>query len=103
MNHVLMDKHHHDNGLGRRHFRISVAGRLDARFIDGVDGIELGHSPDGSTLDGRMLDQSHLRGILDRLWQLGIEVLAFETYLALPNEPETIDHSKSPEPKEPLT
>lgn len=84
-----MQKHGQDNQLSRRRFRIWVTGRLDERFVDGIDEIELGHSTDGSTLDGALIDQSHLRGILDRLWQLGIEVLRFETYLSDPDDPDT--------------
>lgn len=77
-----MEKHGPDHQLSRRRFRIYVAGRLEFRFVEGIDGIELGRSEDGSTLDGPFVDQSHLRGILDRLWQLVIEVLEFETYLS---------------------
>ena len=69
---------------GRRRFRIWVAGRLDPRFADGVAGIELG--TDRSTLEGPFIDQSQLRGILDRLWQLGIEVRKFETYVPDPTD-----------------
>ena len=76
-----MDADSPDRSLSRRRFRIWVAGRLDTRFVEGVAGIELGDSPLGSTLEGPFLDQSQLRGILDRLWQLGIEILRFETYL----------------------
>ena len=76
-----METHAQDTQPIRRRFRISVAGRLDERFVDGVERIELGHSADGSTLEGPFIDQSQLRGILDRLWQLGIEVLKLETYL----------------------
>ncbi|MEA2000307.1 MAG: condensation domain-containing protein, partial [Actinomycetota bacterium] len=87
-----MEEHGQDSRPSRRRFRISVAGRLDKRFIDGADEIELGHSTDGSTLDGPLIDQSHVRGILDRLWQLGIEVLRFETYLSDPDDPHTTEH-----------
>lgn len=73
-----METNTHDTNP--RRFRIGVAGKLDERFIDAFDNVELGHSPEGSTLDGVLIDQSQLRGILDRLWQLGIEVLRFETY-----------------------
>ena len=79
-----MDKQGPDHQLSCRRFRILVAGRLEFRFAEGIDGIDLGHSEDGSTLDGSFVDQSHLRGILDRLWQLGIEVLKFEIYLSDP-------------------
>ena len=67
-----------------RRFRILVAGRLDDRFLDGIESLELGQAVDGSTLEGPLVDQSQLRGVLDRLWQLGIEVLKFETYRADP-------------------
>ena len=83
-----METHAQDPQLSRRRFRIGVAGRLDERFLDGAEEIEMGHSKDGSTLDGMVIDQSQLRGILDRLWRLGIEVLKFETYLADPDEPD---------------
>ena len=77
-----------DSSASRRRFRIRVAGRLDARFADGVAGIEIGESPEGSTLEGPLIDQSQLRGVVERLWQLGIEVLTFETYEP---EPEATD------------
>lgn len=67
-------------------YRICVAGRLDERFVDGFDGMELKRSASGSTLDGPFVDQSQLRGVLERLWQLGIDVLRFETYLPDPEE-----------------
>ncbi len=86
-----METNGQENHPRRRRFRIFVAGRLDPLFIDGIDGIELGHSTDGSTLDGALIDQSHLRGTLERLWQLGIEVLKFETYLSEPTDPRTAD------------
>ena len=78
--HGHMETEAQDNSSEGKRFRISVAGRLDERFIDGIAGIELGKSPDGSTLEGPFVDQSQVRGILDQLWQLGIEVLRFETY-----------------------
>ena len=81
-----MDNDAQSTPVSRRRFRIFVAGRLDERFTSGVDGIELGESPDGSTLEGPLVDQSHVRGIMDRLWQLGIEVVKFETYQPDPEE-----------------
>ena len=80
-----MEMHSPDTSVSLRRFRIVVAGRLNERFVDGVPGVELGQSPDGSTLEGPFIDQSQLRGVLDRLWQLGIEVLRFETYAPDPD------------------
>lgn len=85
--HGHMETHSQDIQPSRRRFRIWVAGRLDGRFVDGIEHMELGHSTDGSTLDGEFIDQSHLRGIPDRLWQLGIEVLRFDTYPSDPDDP----------------
>lgn len=82
-----METHAQDISPSRRRFRIWVAGRLDERFIDGAEQIALGQSTDGSTLEGALIDQSQLHGILDRLWRLGIEVIKFETYRAEPDEP----------------
>lgn len=86
---VDMETDAQDTSPGRRRFRICVAGRLDARFTDGAAGIELGQATDGSTLEGPFIDQSQMRGILDQLWQLGVEVLRFETYVPAPTANET--------------
>ena len=81
VDHGLMDTDAGQAPAASRRYRIWVVGRLDERFVDGLDGIELGGSEHGSTLEGPFVDQSQLRGVLDRLWQLGIEVFKFETYL----------------------
>ena len=71
-----------------------MAGRLDDRFVEGLLDAGLSDGPDGSLIEGPFIDQSYLRGILDRLWQLGIEVRKFETYLADPTEPRIKEPSK---------
>ena len=38
-----MKEHASDSHLSRRRYRISVAGRLDTRFAEGIDGVELGN------------------------------------------------------------
>ncbi len=76
----------HQRESRERRFRIWVAGRLDDRFVEGLLDAELSDRPDGSLIEGPFIDQSYLRGILDRLWQLGIEVRKFETYLTDPTE-----------------
>jgi hypothetical protein len=64
----------------RRRFSIRVAGRLSADLAEDLGGAA-GHHPAGcTTLTGEFVDQSQIHGILDRLRQLGIEVLRFETY-----------------------
>ena len=64
----------------RRRFSIRVAGRLSADLAEDLGGAARRHSAGGTTLTGEFVDQSQIHGILDRLRQLGIEVLRFETY-----------------------
>ena len=60
---------------GRR-YRIVVAGRLTPRFAAAFDGlvVEEGGPPGCTGLVGRFPDQAALHGMLDRLWELGIEL-----------------------------
>lgn len=64
----------------RRRFSIRVAGRLSADLAEDFGGAASHHPAGGTTLTGEFVDQSQIYGILDRLRQLGIEVLRFETY-----------------------
>lgn len=84
-----MESHAQGSSRSRRRFRIRVAGRLGEQFVEGAAEIELRRSTCGSTLEGPFVDQSQLRGILDQLWQLGIEIVGFETYVLDPDEENT--------------
>jgi hypothetical protein len=64
----------------RRRFSIRVAGRLSADLAEDLGGAARHDRTGGTTLTGEFVDQSQIYGILDRLRQLGIEVLRFETY-----------------------
>ena len=64
----------------RKRFSIRVAGRLSADLAEDLGGAARRHSAGGTTLTGEFVDQSQIYGILDRLRQLGIEVLRFETF-----------------------
>ncbi|MBT8240859.1 MAG: hypothetical protein KJN63_06490 [Acidimicrobiia bacterium] len=64
----------------RRLFSIRVAGRLGADLAEDLGGAARHHPTGDTTLTGEFVDQSQIYGILDRLRQLGIEVVRFETY-----------------------
>ena len=64
----------------RKRFSIRVAGRLSADLTEDLGGAARHHPAGSTTLTGEFVDQSQIYGILDRLRQLGIEVLRFETY-----------------------
>lgn len=64
-------------------YRITVSGVVDASWSDWLDGLEIRHgqSPEGAPLtilEGQLTDQSALRGLLNRLWDLNLSVLAVQ-------------------------
>ena len=79
VDHDTMSKHVQDQP-NRRRLSIRVAGRLSEGLAEDIGAVAR-HDADGvTTLTGELVDQSQIYGILDRLRQLGIEVLQFETY-----------------------
>lgn len=56
-------------------YRICVRGRLTERLASAVEGMQMTSSGDKTTFVGVVQDQSQLYGILDRLRDLGLELL----------------------------
>jgi hypothetical protein len=59
-------------------YRIVLRGRLSERFASAFDGMALECAPDQTVLVGEIRDQAHLYGLLDRLRDFGIELVAVE-------------------------
>ena len=59
-------------------YRIVMRGRLSERFESAFDGMALESGPNQTVLVGDVRDQAHLYGLLDRLREFGIELLAVE-------------------------
>jgi hypothetical protein len=59
-------------------YRIVLRGRLSERFESAFDGMTLEHGPGRTVLVGDVRDQAQLYGLLDRLQEFGIELLAVE-------------------------
>jgi hypothetical protein len=59
-------------------YRIVLRGRLSERFESAFDGMTLEHGPNRTVLVGDVRDQAQLYGLLDRLQEFGIELLAVE-------------------------
>ncbi len=58
-------------------YEIRLEGRLDARWAGFLDGVTLTHADDGSTvLTGAALDQAALHGLLRKVRDLGLPLLA---------------------------
>jgi hypothetical protein len=59
-------------------YRIVLRGRLSQRFESAFEGMTLEHGPNQTVLVGTVRDQAQLYGLLDRVRDFGIELLAVE-------------------------
>jgi hypothetical protein len=57
-------------------YRIVVRGRLTPAFGAAFEGVTLERLPGATALEGDFTDQSELYGILERLRNLGIELMS---------------------------
>jgi hypothetical protein len=60
-------------------YRISVSGRLTERLGSAFEGMALVPENGQTALVGDIRDQSHLYGVLDRIRNLGLELISVET------------------------
>jgi hypothetical protein len=59
-------------------YRIVLRGRLSERFESAFEGMSLESGPNQTVLVGEVRDQAQLYGLLDRLRDFGIELIAVE-------------------------
>jgi hypothetical protein len=59
-------------------YRICVAGQLDERWLRWFDGLAVVQQPNGQTIIGGALDQAALHGILNRIRDLGLELISVQ-------------------------
>ena len=59
-----------------RHYEIVVRGRLSRRYEGAFDGVTLVPRTGQTTLRANLVDQSQLYGLLNRLRDLGIELIS---------------------------
>jgi len=60
-------------------YRIILRGRLNQRFESAFEGMALESGPNQTVLVGDVRDPAHLYGLLDRLRDFGIELIALES------------------------
>jgi hypothetical protein len=59
-------------------YRIVLRGRLSEHFASAFEGMALEPGPGQTVLVGEVRDQAHLYGLLDRLRDFGIDLVAVE-------------------------
>jgi hypothetical protein len=74
-----------------RRYRIVLRGRLSERFESAFEGMALESGGNQTVLTGVVRDQAHMFGLLDRLRDFGIELVAVE-----PDGPAQDDASRRP-------
>jgi hypothetical protein len=62
----------------RTWYRIRIRGRLSERFADAFRGMTLEPSCNQTDLVGIIEDQAHLFGVLDRIRDLGLDLVSVE-------------------------
>ena len=65
------------NEGGGHNYEIRVKGHLNARWADWFDGLTLTQESDGTTvLSGSVVDQAELHGLLGKVRDLGLPLIA---------------------------
>ena len=59
-------------------YRLVVRGELDDRFAYLFDGMEMERTQGTTVLTGLVIDQAQLHGFIDRIHELGLDLLAVE-------------------------
>jgi hypothetical protein len=62
-----------------RFYRIVVRSELSDKYAVAFEGMQMVTKDGDTVLTGRIIDQPHLYGILDRINGLGVELLSVET------------------------
>jgi hypothetical protein len=57
-------------------YRIVVAGELSYRFAPAFDGMTVQCGGGQTAITGMVVDQSHLHGLLDRVGELGLDLVS---------------------------
>ena len=73
----LRDMQTHEGGGVGESYEIRVKGHLNARWADWFDGLTLTQESDGTTvLSGSVMDQAALHGLLGKVRDLGLPLIA---------------------------
>jgi hypothetical protein len=62
-------------------YQIRIKGHLDERWLRWFEGLSVSQKPGGETvISGEKIDQAALHGILNRIRDLGLELISVQRY-----------------------
>jgi hypothetical protein len=67
--------------MGPTIYRIVVRGELSQRYVPAFEGMTLATGEGRTAITGPVIDQAHLHGLLDRVGDLGLELLSVNVML----------------------
>jgi hypothetical protein len=67
--------------MGPAIYRIVVRGELSQRYVPAFEGMTLATAEGQTAIIGPVIDQAHLHGLLDRVGDLGLELLSVNVLL----------------------
>ena len=70
--------------MARRFYRIRIAGTLGERFASVFDAMQVETERGSTVLSGVCVDASALYGVIDRLRELGLDLLDVESFPVAP-------------------
>ena len=60
-------------------YRVTIKGNLDREMNEWFDGMEVQQTDDKTILEGRMIDQTELQGLLRKIHDLHLTLVSVET------------------------
>ena len=71
-------------------YRIEIEGRISPEWSEWLNGLTIrlvSEQPPVTELRGQLVDQAHLRGILNKLWDLNLALISLERIETLGGKP----------------
>jgi hypothetical protein len=64
------------DATGATVYRIVIRGELSARYVPAFEGMTLATGDGQTAITGPVIDQAHLHGLLNRIGDLGLELIS---------------------------